>query len=199
MIYSSVQQQRYQRKPLIIKPMLPVVEIITPRLCLKPLQPQHLEAMRSLLNQPSVHTQVSIIPSESDAERSAFAETWVRQSSQTPMEGEYILGIFLNDESNRLVGNIGLHPTSNLYEAEVGYWLDEAFQRKGMMREALEALLHHAVTHTHYTSVMATCALQNRGSKQVLLGAGFHVVSQQHPVTLTDGSIRPSYLLRRTL
>jgi RimJ/RimL family protein N-acetyltransferase len=178
---------------------MPTVEIKTPRLCLKPLQPHHAEAVARVLNQPGVFKQVSIIPNESDAARLAFAKAWVKQSSQATVGGECILGMFLKDEPHTLVGSIGLHPTSIIHEAEVGYWLDEAFQRRGIMREALEGLLNYATAHTQYTRVMATCALGNTASRNLLMGMGFMVVSDEYSVTLADGSMRPSYLLRRAL
>jgi [ribosomal protein S5]-alanine N-acetyltransferase len=172
------------------------LNIQTPRLVLKPIGVQDLPRLLEILNQAGVHQSVSIIPSESDVARHAFAKAWVKQSIQGLGTGEYILGIFLNEQAEQLVGSIGLHPTGLHHEAEVGYWLDEAFQRRGIMREALECLLNYATTHTHYTRIKATCALGNTASRQLLVGSGFCVVSNEHAVPLTDGSMRPSYLLR---
>lgn len=54
-----------------------------------------------------------------------------------------------------------------------GYWVGAAFARQGYMREALEALQHHAFTVLDLSRLEAGCLPENKASRGVLEKAGF--------------------------
>ena len=55
----------------------------------------------------------------------------------------------------------------------VGYWIGAPFARHGYMREALQALVHHAFTTLDISRVEAACLPENTASRGVLEKTGF--------------------------
>lgn len=55
----------------------------------------------------------------------------------------------------------------------VGYWIGEQFSRRGYMREALQALVHHAFTSLDLSRIEAACLPENAASRGVLEKTGF--------------------------
>ena len=57
--------------------------------------------------------------------------------------------------------------------ATVGYWIGQPFARQGYMREALEALVHHAFSDLDISRIEAACLPENAASRAVLEKSGF--------------------------
>ena len=77
-------------------------------------------------------------------------------------------------ESGRLIGMIGfvhIHPEHS--RAEVGYSLTRAWHRKGIMREALSAVLEFGFREWELHSVLAIIDAENKPSGSLLVDAGF--------------------------
>ncbi len=55
----------------------------------------------------------------------------------------------------------------------LGYWMGEPFARKGYMREAITALVHHAFTELDLSRVEAACLAENAASRGLLEKSGF--------------------------
>ncbi|MBN8293176.1 GNAT family N-acetyltransferase [Rhodobacter sp. NTK016B] len=55
----------------------------------------------------------------------------------------------------------------------VGYWIGETFARHGYMREALNAVVHHAFTELDISRIEAACLPENAASRAVLEKCGF--------------------------
>lgn len=55
----------------------------------------------------------------------------------------------------------------------IGYWIGERFSRRGYMREAIQALVHHAFTGLDLSRVEAACLPENAASRGVLEKSGF--------------------------
>ena len=55
----------------------------------------------------------------------------------------------------------------------LGYWVGEAHARQGFMREALEAMVHHAFTELDLSRLEAGCLPENTPSRGVLEKVGF--------------------------
>ena len=57
--------------------------------------------------------------------------------------------------------------------ATLGYWIGAAFARSGYMREAIEAVVHHAFRALDLSRVEAACLPENAASRGVLEVSGF--------------------------
>lgn len=55
----------------------------------------------------------------------------------------------------------------------LGYWIGEPFQRRGYMREAILAVVHHAFTTMDLSRIEAACLPENAASRGVLEKCGF--------------------------
>lgn len=55
----------------------------------------------------------------------------------------------------------------------LGYWIGQRYARQGYMREAIEALVHHAFTKLDLSRIEAACLPENGPSRGVLKKSGF--------------------------
>ncbi|UWQ92354.1 GNAT family protein [Aliisedimentitalea scapharcae] len=55
----------------------------------------------------------------------------------------------------------------------LGYWIGQRHARQGYMREAIEAVLHHAFTKLDLSRAEAACLPENQASRGVLEKSGF--------------------------
>lgn len=55
----------------------------------------------------------------------------------------------------------------------LGYWVSKQFTRQGYMREAIEAVAHHAFAQMDLSRIEAACLPENTPSRGVLEKAGF--------------------------
>jgi ribosomal-protein-alanine N-acetyltransferase len=55
----------------------------------------------------------------------------------------------------------------------IGYWIGETVARRGYMREAIQAVVHHAFTALDLSRIEAACLPENAASRGVLEKTGF--------------------------
>jgi len=55
----------------------------------------------------------------------------------------------------------------------IGYWIGEPYAREGYMREALQAVVHHAFTVLDLSRIEAACLPENAASRGLLEKTGF--------------------------
>lgn len=75
----------------------------------------------------------------------------------------------------KLVGTIGFHPLNRLNESlEIGYWLGEKFQGKGIITSACRAMLEIGFTIFNVHRIEIRAAAENQRSRAVAKRLGFH-------------------------
>jgi ribosomal-protein-serine acetyltransferase len=80
-------------------------------------------------------------------------------------------GIF---EHGKLAGVIGLHEIAwSHQQTSIGYWLGAAFQGRGLMGRAVDAVLEHCFVELGLHRVESAAATGNLRSNAVLVKAGF--------------------------
>ena len=84
---------------------------------------------------------------------------------------DFFYGIFLRDGS--FVGGTGLHPHVGPGGIEIGYWVDERHQGKGIVTEAAAALAKHALTDLALSRVEIHCDPDNGPSNRIADKLGF--------------------------
>src|SRR5262245_46773487 len=89
------------------------------------------------------------------------------------------------------VGGIGFVLQSDVdrMSAEIGYWLGEAFWRKGIVTEALIAVTRHAVAEHGLTRIFALPFAYNAASCRVLEKAGYVLEARLRRSAIKDGRI----------
>lgn len=106
--------------------------------------------------------------------RKAFANRvyWAKRS----VSGGTALPLFLiRREDQVLLGAITLDNIRRgpALAGTLGYWTGENFARQGYMREAIDAVVHHAFNRLELSRIEAACLPENKASRGLLEKSGF--------------------------
>jgi ribosomal-protein-serine acetyltransferase len=103
----------------------------------------------------------------------ADTEGFIKSINSLPYDQkELIFTIWFN---NDFAGLIGFKATDRINsKTELGYWLSEPFQKKGIVTSCVEFLCAHAFTRLGMNRVQIKCAPGNDASKRIPQKLGFH-------------------------
>ncbi|TMM55210.1 GNAT family N-acetyltransferase [Sulfitobacter sabulilitoris] len=76
----------------------------------------------------------------------------------------------------------------------LGYWTGQAFARHGFMREAIQAVSHHAFTRLDLSRLEAACLPENKASRGLLETSGFKYEGVAQSYLQIDGRWRTHVL-----
>jgi ribosomal-protein-serine acetyltransferase len=83
----------------------------------------------------------------------------------------YDLGMCFEDQ---WVGSIGLNSISATdRKADIGYWLDQKYEGKGLMAKAVQALVKHSFTEMNLNRLTIMAAVENTKSRAIAERLGF--------------------------
>lgn len=102
------------------------------------------------------------------ANRVYWAQRSIASGSALPLflvrrEDETLVGAITLDNIRRGPAQAGT----------LGYWTGEPYARHGYMREALQAVVHHAFTRLDLSRLEAACLPENAPSRRLLESCGF--------------------------
>lgn len=142
----------------------------TPRLILREIVPADAEALFALRRDPEV---TRYLDRDNDADLAAV-QSLILAIHQSFDQGDGITwGISLKDSPD-LIGNVGFWRIDKKnYRAEIGYLLGPAHWGKGIMSEAMDAILPFGFGTMQLHSVEANTALGNAASQKLLEKHGF--------------------------
>lgn len=115
------------------------------------------------------------------------SEFVLRYNAMNPKSREEVLASFAEPvgtlvmeekKSGRVIGAVFYHDDSlrwQIASRELSYFLDEAYSRRGYMKEALHALISHLFETEHLECVAARVFAPNTASRKLLASLGFHV------------------------
>ena len=90
------------------------------------------------------------------------------------LNNEDFRAIILLKDSNDLVGSVGLHNIKwNISQFEIGYWCRSSLQGKGLITEAVKALVDYVATYYKAKRIYLTTDERNISSQKVAERAGF--------------------------
>jgi len=89
---------------------------------------------------------------------------------------------FVVEHQGRAIGTAGLH-----HESEIGFILHPDYWRKGLMREAVLAIIAHVWAVTDLAQITADTDPENAASVGFLKTLGFHVTGQAKRTFCIDG------------
>jgi len=99
------------------------------------------------------------------------------------------------------VGGIGLHRQSDIsiMNAELGYWLGEAYWGKGIMTDAVIRMIEYGFINFDFNRIFARPFGSNLASQKVLEKAGFILEARFYGTFLKDGIFEDElvYAVRR--
>jgi ribosomal-protein-alanine N-acetyltransferase len=151
-------------------PFDPFPPLTTPRLHLRQLAPADVPALYTILSCEKVAQHLDVDTFQSEEE----AADLVRFLEQARERGKAIRwGITLNS-TGAVIGTCGYHRLSpHDRRAEIGYELHIDYWGKGIMREALRAMLHFGFQTMHLHRIEALVNPDNVASRSLLRSLGF--------------------------
>ena len=102
--------------------------------------------------------------------RRELLQTWVETY---PSGVDNAVGIF---DNGVLVGGTGVHDRNEPGDVEIGYWVDEAQQGRGIATRVSAALTEFAFAHSHIDRVLIKHNLGNDKSRRVPEKLGFVLI-----------------------
>ena len=119
------------------------------------------------------------------------AQNWLKMVGDN--REDVILAIEVNGEA---AGGIGLHGLKDVYRynGEIGYWLSERHWGKGIMSDAVAAMVHFAFTQTSWLRLFACIFENNPSSMRVLEKNGFKPEAIHRKAVMKDGLLMDEHL-----
>lgn len=148
---------------------IPFPVIITERLNLRKIVPSDLDRVHYFRSDKEIN---KFIKREPQTRELAIAH--IELITADLRKNKSITWGITMQESNVLIGSICLWNFSeDRKTAEVGYGLDPEFQGKGIMSEALKAVLHFGFSQSGFETIVAYTDYRNIPSKKLLKLHGF--------------------------
>ncbi|QQV01604.1 MULTISPECIES: GNAT family N-acetyltransferase [Chryseobacterium] len=146
------------------------MKLETERLSLKPINESHVEDILKIRSNEMVNRFVQRVSPKTNYDALDFILTIKKrvQNNET-----FYFGITYKNQQN-LLGTICLYRFSeDRTEAEVGYELLPDYHRKGIMSEALSAVLDFGFNQLNLREILAFTSMFNENSKALLLKNDF--------------------------
>ena len=144
--------------------------IVTERLILRAIVLEDAAEILALRSDPEVMKYLDRPPANSIADAIEFAQKNIDQLKAN----EGINWAITLKENPSLIGNICFWKIDKQHHrAEIGYMLNTSQQQKGLMQEALAAVLQYGFNSMHLHSVEANVNPANEASKKILLKNNF--------------------------
>jgi ribosomal-protein-serine acetyltransferase len=137
---------------------------------LRLLEERHAENYFALIegNKEYLHAWIDVEPYAGSLET---LKAFVKQRLLQFASGEgYHLGIWYQDA---MIGILDYRPNWENYTVELGYWIDETMQGKGIVTQACRTMVRHAFEEHHMQKVVISCAIDNPRSRAVAERLGF--------------------------
>jgi [ribosomal protein S5]-alanine N-acetyltransferase len=156
--------------------------LATERLLLRQIRPDDAEALFAILSDRQVTEFYGSEPHQTLADTQALiAKIQTRYDQRAALRW----GITLKGE-DRLLGSCGFHHfDASYHRAETGYELERVSWRRGIMSEAVAAILAYGFTELGLGRIEAIIDIANQGSKGLLLKLGFTYegnLRQRYPI-----------------
>lgn len=157
----------------------PFPELRTARLFLRKIEDSDCETILFLRSDPEINKFIQR-PEHRKTKNPADALKFIAEITENLKNNFSIAwGIAIETEP-QLVGTICLWNFSqNQKTAEVGYDLNPEFQRKGIMSEALNAVVDFGFTKLNLDAIEAYTHRDNENSKKLLEKNGFHHIADR--------------------
>lgn len=143
----------------------------TPRLRLRPYDVADIPAIVTGLNDWTIAQWLSRTPFPYQAPDAA---AFLAESAAAHANGRFAIA---DRATDALLGAIGVENGTD--DRELGYWLGRDHWGRGLMSEAVAAIIDHAFGALGVRRLFATTDPDNAASQRVLLKAGFRAIGDQ--------------------
>lgn len=144
--------------------------LTTPRLQLRPLKESDAEGIFALRSSAAVNKYIDRPSQTKPEEASAF----ITKISGLTAEGKSCYWALTEKEKDALIGTACIwNLSADGQTAELGYEMNPTHQGKGLMTEAVKAVIDFAFSQTELQTLEAWTHKDNQASSQLLLKLGF--------------------------
>lgn len=121
------------------------------------------------------------------------SEKFIIASEEGFIEGKKMdLAIYYK---NKVIGSAGFHTIRKENKAaEIGYWVDEDFQGKGIVSKCVKALVRYGFEVLDLNRIQILCAVENKGSSTVATKCGFKLEGTLRKNVMSNGVAYDSYI-----
>lgn len=144
-------------------------QLTTPRLRLRKVQAADVPLLVQYANHKAISGNLLNVPHPYNEEDAVFWMNFVLQGFKN--RERYVFAIS-DKETNAFMGAVGLHPAPRHNHAELGYWLGEPFWGRGLMTEAVGAVLRFGFKELSLHKIYATHFVNNPASGKVMTANG---------------------------
>ena len=146
------------------------IRIETDRLILRPWRLEDLEDFYAYASHPDVGIHAGWNPHESMDESRRILEMFIREKKVFALEWK---------ETGRVIGSLGLEepnpdPIADGYGREIGYVLGKDYWGRGLMPEAVRAVIDYSFQVLKFDFLTCSHFLRNHRSRRVIEKTGFH-------------------------
>lgn len=131
----------------------------------------------------------------------AYAEQFVLQTIQRSKEGSELA--FIIFENNEAIGRVGIYKIDRQHHScELGYWLVEAKEGKGIMTEVCSIICNYCFNELQLNRIEIRCGINNHKSQSVARKLNFRDEGVLREAELLNGNfndLRVFSLLRSDL
>jgi [ribosomal protein S5]-alanine N-acetyltransferase len=158
------------------------MRVETRRLILRPLEPEDIPRLVPALDNFNVSKWTARIPRPYTAADAEDYLEWLK----TLRAGSASFTIDLKGGA-KTIGGIGYQMIEGDAAPELGYWLAEAFWRRGYGSEAAEAVADHAFAVSGHRRLLAGYQIGNEASRKILERLGFRATGEATKPSLAQG------------
>jgi ribosomal-protein-alanine N-acetyltransferase len=152
-----------------------------------------VQAFFAIASDPEVNSEIAVLKKPYQL---ADAVQWIQDAQQAFEERKsLIFGVFCRD-SQRLIGNVGLHSTHHSAIWELGYWLAKSHWHQGYGQEIITTVLNHTKRANAVQKITATTSANNVSSQRLLEKNGFLKIKEDIILTANHEQ-RPSFYYER--
>jgi RimJ/RimL family protein N-acetyltransferase len=110
---------------------------------------------------------------------------------------KFYWSIELKGEPDELIGRIDLWPDDGKSRDMRGFWLDPAFQGRGLMTEAAERVTEFAFDELRWPHLWLSNAEDNKPSRRIKEKQGAQLVDREPARYIAGDGMRQIWLLKR--
>ncbi|MEO8412871.1 MAG: GNAT family protein [Ginsengibacter sp.] len=173
----------------------PFPEINTERLSLRRMTKEDASEILRLRSSEDVMKYIDRERAKSISDAEVFLD---RINESVDSNNGIMWGIVLTENPGTLIGNIGYwRLVKEHYRAEVGYMLNPVFWKRGIMKEALLAVIDFGFNHMNLHSIEANINPANEASARILEATGFIKEAYFKEDFYFDGTFRDTVIYSR--
>ncbi len=126
------------------------------------------------------------------------AKEWIAKLTKDARKKQPTWRHFAIDIGGEVVGGIGFDGIEPAHKAELGYWLARKYWGRGIMTEAVRAVVRYGFTTLRFKRISAYTLTFNTSSQRVLKKNGFKQEGYLRENVKKNGRFVDSYLYAKT-